>query len=568
LEPVAPDAPISFNIESLEELSEELYEELLQAAIAESPLVRLVGLAEALKVRTISKGGPLTSRVLSPLQKKLWGLLQKHRTFALTGEVVTPEHIEKRLGRRLKAGELLLSGDYAAATDNLKSWVSECIADEIALVLELRDEERALLMRSLIGNVIETEILDGEGNGTGTWKSAPQTNGQLMGSVVSFPILCIANAALCRFSKEIATQRRMSIDHARLLVNGDDVCFKTTAIGAKVWEKVTAFAGLTSSVGKTFLSDQFVQINSTNFYMRTREVLPGGTAHREYFEETRYVNLGLMFGFKRSEGEEDGEEGELQERGTAIGVRATELVRLCPPDLVEPVFKAFLSYHREKLDPYRGRVPFYVPEHFGGLGLPVVYRPERPPPFAPQQEVLWGPSIEDRRIVTRIREDPVKWRITTIPKDVPWEIHQAVLNLLPVPLEMVVPPSENEEKMWKRLYASLCFSVSLSQITAHAGLARDLKNEGPMSKQLAKDAKKAAALGVSRAFEKNAKVWSKILRGGNLPPPTSLETMLDRNVLQPYLPCAVWSRFDLPPQFTEDFPTEENPFHNEDALWV
>jgi hypothetical protein len=149
-----PGVPVvDVDMVPIELLSEEMYEKMLPAALAEPGMVKPVALAESLKVRIITKGAPLTTKVLHPLQKFLHGILRKHPVFKFTGDVVSAFDVQSRLGKKLEDDEVYVSGDYSAATDNLAPWVSECIARAIARVCKLRPEEEILLLKSLTGNI-------------------------------------------------------------------------------------------------------------------------------------------------------------------------------------------------------------------------------------------------------------------------------------------------------------------------------------------------------------------------------------------------------------------------------
>jgi len=276
-----------------------------------------VGLAEALKIRVISKGPPLLYTVLKPLQKFMWETLKENKVFELIGKPVSESTMEELFGTTLDPSKIIISGDYKSSTDNLRRWVSECIARAIAN--RLRENKyfsptlEELLIRSLTGHIFVDE------NGI----KMPQQEGQLMGSVTSFPILCIANAAMCRWAIEQSdgaryrvTDRPSTISRGRLCplrVNGDDCVFwgdKARVIN--IWEQITAFGGLETSVGKTYYSSKFAVINSVLY-----DYIPGTipvidptckylfTYQLGRWRERRYVNLGLVFGMKRSEGKEN-----------------------------------------------------------------------------------------------------------------------------------------------------------------------------------------------------------------------------------------------------------------------
>lgn len=141
---------------NLTEKWRQLYEQLLDGAVGEEKKVELVALAEALKVRVISKGPVKTYTVLKPLQKWLWKTLKNHESgaFKLVGEEISASYLESQLGE-LREDEKYLSGDYKAATDNLKPAFSDAVVDEIC---ELCIEDKRLIKlfkESLTGHLIE-----------------------------------------------------------------------------------------------------------------------------------------------------------------------------------------------------------------------------------------------------------------------------------------------------------------------------------------------------------------------------------------------------------------------------
>jgi hypothetical protein len=262
-----------------------------------------------------------------------------------------------RLGRKLQSNEGYLSGDYAAATDNLHSWVSNTIANAVSDRLKLSEIERKLFIASLTGHTIE---------------GRKQTTGQLMGSITSFPVLCIANAAFTRWAKEIDLKRKVSLKDSTIMVNGDDVAMRCTKQGYRYWSKITKFGGLEESVGKTFFSRQFVQINSVN-YLRDEDnpvdlvtSEKGKTIIRSCpFHEVKYVNMGLITGTKRSGGNIGLKD--QSDSKTNLGTWYRELMKLCPNHLREDVHQHFINRHRKTLNKFQ--IPWYVPEWLGGWGL-------------------------------------------------------------------------------------------------------------------------------------------------------------------------------------------------------
>lgn len=378
----------------------------------EQPVAIPVALAEALKTRIITKGPPLTQAALRNIWKFIHTILRKHPTFTLIGKPVTEQYVLDRMGHHLKDDETYLSGDYEAATDNLEPWVSNTIAESISEEIGLGQTERELFIRSLTGHIIEK---DG--------KRLPQTGGQLMGSITSFPVLCIANAAMCRWAIEVAENRVYTLQDSKLMINGDDCGLRSKQSVYEHWRKITTFVGLNESLGKTYRSREFIDINSTSF----RRVEPrkisykradGTTVNRDCpFEQVKYVNAGLLLGMKRSQGG-IGLNDQSDPRNT-VGVRAHELIRLCPEHLHTKVMRSFINTHRELLD--TARLPWYIPEWLGGLGLPI----------GP-----WGePSELDLRLAHRVL---LEWRnkrpVSIAHQDANWKIWQLAAKNLPSPV--------------------------------------------------------------------------------------------------------------------------------------
>ena len=333
----------------------DIYPVLLEQSILERPETVIIGLPEPLKVRCITAGPPLTYTVLKPVQKWLWKILKQLKVFRLIGETVTEEIVEDALGKLLD-GEEFISGDYKASTDNLHSWVSERLSQRLFYQIRknnIDDQEHVpeeyiskleiLVKRALTGHMILHPqcMKDYRQQNLPTYDELvregllkEQKEGQLMGSIISFPFLCLANAALCRYSLEINDFKSYKVvdreirgyERCPLLINGDDCVFKGRENLFEIWKRVTAFAGLESSVGKTFRSDKFLTINSCQYKYRTSkwEELSGGTESGCY-SELKYVNLGLVYAQKK-----DGIRGK---HFFQIGALSSELFRTCPREL-------------------------------------------------------------------------------------------------------------------------------------------------------------------------------------------------------------------------------------------
>jgi len=279
--------------------------------------VAMVALPEALKVRIITKHDPYITQVLQPLQKFMHTRMRQNKVFQLIGRPVEVKDLTCM--RTLREGEKWLSGDYEAATDNLESWVSETIVEEVSTVLKLDELERRCARRSLTDHLIQNPDRNSQ------YES--QKNGQLMGSILSFLILCLANYTACRMSMEFDEGKRIRMSRLRLRVNGDDCVFPITQSGRIFWANLTSYLGLRESVGKVYFSDKFLNINSTEFRMEEKSSL----------QQTPFVNMGLLLGLKRS-----GELDLLTEQDEYdMSARLSELVRMAPPNMDTTLYKCF-----------------------------------------------------------------------------------------------------------------------------------------------------------------------------------------------------------------------------------
>lgn len=201
-----------------------------------------------------------------------------------------------------------------------------------------------------------------------------QTEGQLMGSIVSFPFLCLANAALCRRAREKSTGRKMSLKAAQMAVNGDDCLFKSNLKGSRYWERMGELMGLKPSLGKVFESRRFCNMNSTRFVYHSgysMESDEGVTEVPAQFEYRPYVNLGLVLGLKRStKGGLD--TARLADWSTisSFSENAGYMLETCPDQDRERVLGAFMRQNRDILS--GTSLPWHIPEWLGGIGLPTL----------------------------------------------------------------------------------------------------------------------------------------------------------------------------------------------------
>lgn len=342
---------------------------------------------EPLKVRTITKGPAGLYAYCSQWQKSVHGKMKQLDQFRLIGRPVRGEDLLWARGHRQRQGWEFVSIDYSAATDKLNARLSQCmlaltVGGDVSPMMYDR-LSRALGMH-LVSYPRKMNLPDVE-----------QANGQLMGSVMSFPILCLANASTITLADMIWNQqvRRELLDLIedgatlgmdrlasvldklidsdmlkRFLVNGDDGLAYRPGGWRAVHEKVAREAGLTYSVGKVYAHAHYANINSTGFWVKG-----------DRCDQLDYVPVGLMRGHHKVSGG-----GEVTDfgfiNGTAIWETDAEVVpegaigalqrtlRACTERPCFAVGK-FLSLNKDDLRKACGPRNLWIAIPHGGFGL-------------------------------------------------------------------------------------------------------------------------------------------------------------------------------------------------------
>nr|UJQ92680.1 MAG: putative RNA-dependent RNA polymerase [Narnaviridae sp.] len=224
------------------------------------PVVDAIAIPEPLKVRMITKAEANT-KALQPLQMALFRYLKTKPQFCLAHGVSNLddpsflerlswiEKIEKtiqNLRSRGEEGDLWLSGDYTAATDNFPLSVTAALIEGI---LESIDHEPT---KRWVRYECSPHRIRYPGGVVGD-----QTSGQLMGSLLSFPLLCFLNDYIVRCS---------GFQPGKYLINGDDVVALGPPSVIQRWKENAPKVGLSLSIGKNFIDPDFCCINSQLFW--------------------------------------------------------------------------------------------------------------------------------------------------------------------------------------------------------------------------------------------------------------------------------------------------------------
>lgn len=223
-----------------------------------------VALLEPLKVRVITKGEAAEYYRCIELQKLMHDVLRRHPVFQYVGRPIDDKSFSACFGSQesLLTDEFFVSGDYKAATDNLNPRLSELVWEQICSQVTMTWQGVESLLIDTPYYQLGKKALTGHElryvcKAWGWNEVLAQTWGQLMGSPMSFPVLCIVNSC--------ATHVALGLDFSRkskVRINGDDVCFVANPRSYELWKAITAACGLEFSLGKNYCSREFIIMNS------------------------------------------------------------------------------------------------------------------------------------------------------------------------------------------------------------------------------------------------------------------------------------------------------------------
>jgi len=187
-----------------------------------------------------------------------------------------------------------------------------------------------------------------------------QQNGQLMGSPLSFPILCLVNFC-CAW---IALFPTAKLHEVPVLVNGDDILFRTLRSSVPQWYDAIANCGFEKSVGKNFVHRQAIFINSEPWIASRRSDFSESALAE--FERMPFFNVGLLHG-----------QSKVASSPQVVGGTSFQPLWALQPEAVagardrERAVKRFNSIHREALNraSASGFFSHALPPQYLGLGM-------------------------------------------------------------------------------------------------------------------------------------------------------------------------------------------------------
>lgn len=213
------------------------------------------------KARVVTLQNSYVKQVLQPLHEGLYDSISRH-DWLVRGEL-REEHLDPLVGD-LKDGEYHISGDYSQATNLIDRRATLTVVEVLCESDHLTPEEKRVLFESF-SNLEHVSC-----HGTSNF-----IRGQMMGSYLSFPILCILNRAMYLVAKNWYSRLTERKDEARpARFNGDDCAFNGTREFYDLWRCVTSFFGMVVNHEKTGLSRDVIELNSFTFYTKVRRFAP------------------------------------------------------------------------------------------------------------------------------------------------------------------------------------------------------------------------------------------------------------------------------------------------------
>lgn len=325
---------------------------------------------EPLKTRVISKGEAVPYYVSKPLQKVLHTVLRRMPAFRLIGRPLSAPDLMDLEANRVELGQgryEWFSIDYSAATDGLSASLSARILDRI--LKSQSTDLREIWMKVLAPHLCRYPFPHDD------VQPVQQRNGQLMGSILSFPILCLANLGLYLYTIR-SDPRALREKMAGVLVNGDDMLYVARR---SVWNEHVAnglLVGLKMSAGKAYHHPQFANANSACFHYSLKRVKTENwdgmqamtlDGHVATPVAIPFLNSGLYFGQNKVMNKVSETGSEVTSRVTVIG----ELLKGCrgPHRLTREIYRGYLHRHgREIAEECRGR-NIFIPCSLGGMGV-------------------------------------------------------------------------------------------------------------------------------------------------------------------------------------------------------
>jgi hypothetical protein len=173
-------------------------------------------------------------------------------------------------------------------------------------------------------------------------------SGQLMGSILSFPILCLANLGVYLLNtqeihKNWTDQERLDA----VLINGDDMLY---ASPVDLWPshiKIGNAVGLKMSVGKAYHHSEYLNVNSTSVHYDLSQNHKVGRTVTPF--QIDFLNTGLFFGQSKVMNNEASISVDKEDKNSSISTNVNRLMQGCLPGRQGQILSQYMSRHSEAL---------------------------------------------------------------------------------------------------------------------------------------------------------------------------------------------------------------------------
>jgi hypothetical protein len=396
------------------------------------PIAIVAPVLEPLKCRLVSKGPPDLYWLSKGLQITLWKHLSRLPATVLVGRPLFESDLVDLFSKspqcgpensdwydissfsrvRSKSGITYLkdmrwiSVDYKSSTDYINmnltllglKMVLDMLGDRIP---ELR---KGSPWYECYMSVLGPHVIHYPGNGVDDIEPFLQTNGQLMGSILSFPFLCMLNLAVFWAAWTEFTQRTWKLEDLPVLVNGDDMLCYAHKSFVPVLQRYQKLVGFVPSPGKYWWHPYLASINTQLFsvsstyehrYKSIRETLSGqktkvpwsqlgmkhllaitpldpwkiGVMTKPRVNRLDFINFGLLVGTSKL--------GNIHRVGTEkfgglVDSYTQSVGRVEDSESRLRLHRRFLHYHKDEVAKYtqNGLWNLFIAPEYGGVGLP------------------------------------------------------------------------------------------------------------------------------------------------------------------------------------------------------
>jgi hypothetical protein len=330
---------------------------------------------EPMKVRVISKGESIPYYSCKPLQVAMHSAMREMSCFRLIGRPFSPTDLLDLTNKATPNMEWF-SIDYSGATDGLSWAYSGRILKYLMFDLDPRQQQLAW---SVLGPHALHYPVKENGRTQPVFKGV-QANGQLMGSILSFPILCMANLGVYLLNTDNEQWNWPDEDRLNhVLVNGDDMLYASDPSRWESHVRLGKAVGLQMSPGKAYRHKSYSNINSIGCILdlnRIKRVHTGKNRYDVTPKQIDFLNAGLFFGQHKVQSSDKASSHHSDDMGN-LTANINCLLQGSLPGRRSELLSMYLDFHKESIIKetrfYYGGRPhsrnLFIPISLGGMGV-------------------------------------------------------------------------------------------------------------------------------------------------------------------------------------------------------